>query len=265
VGSGGGGAGGAGGAGGGASCDPAAEVCTVLFGRPNAATGLDETQCRPRLECGSTPWDAPDYDAAFVAALRGFTLLDPPEALASDPYAEPAPTIDPDEVCAAIFEADGTSYRLATYPSEQAARDDGARPTHFGPCGLCSTLVDLAVYVEQPDLTEPVRACGLQHLQGTQEEHVACLLELGFTEPCAEIWYFNTKHTRAECAEPCFAALGQPYHLPNGELNACLLCDEEKSGDVFKAVAGRTRRNTGLANAMCRPCEEVRPLVHVYP
>jgi len=37
------------------------------------------------------------------------------------------------------------------------------------------------------------------------------------------------------------------------------------SGPVFKAVAGRTRRNSGLASALCRPCESVYPLEHVYP
>lgn len=261
-----GGAGGQGGQGGGGSCDPAAEVCTALFGRPNDATGLTEAECRPRLDCNGQSWEAPDYDAAFVAKLRSFTLVDPPTSLASDPYAEPAPPRDAGAVCAVRFEPGSeTSYRLETHASESAARAAGASPTHFGECGLCSSLVDLAVYIEQPDLTEPVRACGLQNLQGTQEEHMACLLALGFTEPCAEIWYFNTKHTRAQCTEPCFAALGQPYHLPNGELNECLRCDEEQSGDVFKAIAGRTRRNTGLANAMCRPCAEVQPLVHTYP
>ena len=63
---------------------------------------------------------------------------------------------------------------------------------------------------------------------------------------------------------PCVAALTKPYNEPDGALNACLQCDEDKSGPVFKAVAGRTRRNTGLANALCRPCSEVRPLLHRY-
>jgi hypothetical protein len=45
---------------------------------------------------------------------------------------------------------------------------------------------------------------------------------------------------------------------------ACLLCGETQSGPVFKAVAGRTRRNSGLPKALCRPCSEVRPLVRAY-
>lgn len=99
-----------------------------------------------------------------------------------------------------------------------AALEAGAKPTHFGRCGLCSTLADLAVYIEVEDLTEPVRSCGLAHLRGPPEAHLECLR-----------------------------------------------CDEEQSGDVFKAIAGRTRRNTGLPNAICRPCSEARPLIHDYP
>ena len=35
-------------------------------------------------------------------------------------------------------------------------------------------------------------------------------------------------------------------------------------GDVFKEVARRTRRSSGLPSALCRPCDEVYPLVHEY-
>lgn len=109
-----------------------------------------------------------------------------------------------------------------------------------------------------------MRACGLRHWADPVEDLVGCLEELGFTRPCAWIWAWNTLHTRAECAAPCLAALDQPYHLPDGSLNDCLVCDEERSGPVFQAVAGRTRRNTGLPSSMCRPCAEVRPVEHRY-
>jgi hypothetical protein len=85
-----------------------------------------------------------------------------------------------------------------------------------------------------------------------------------FDEPCAQVWYYNTLHTRRVCLSVCLRDLDRPYHLPDGGLNPCLACDETESGPVFKAVAGRTRRSSGLPNAMCRPCAEVRPLVHDY-
>ena len=133
---------------------------------------------------------------------------------------------------------------------------------HFGRCGVCSPLTDLAVYVREPDLAGPVRACGLSSADHAAD--VACLEALGFDRPCAEVWAYDTANTRAKCLDVCMAELGKPYHLPDGSLNPCIQCDEEQSGPVFKAIAGRTRRNSGLANALCRPCGEVRPLVHAY-
>jgi hypothetical protein len=55
-----------------------------------------------------------------------------------------------------------------------------------------------------------------------------------------------------------------PYNAPDGAINDCLQCDEDQSGPVFKSVAGRTRRNSGIPNAICRPCSDVQPLVHAY-
>lgn len=252
--------------------DADASTCQGLFGQPNERTGLTSDQCKPTCACdGSAPWSPPTYDAAFVADLRTWELTTPYAIPASDPYAEGATTIIddlPDAVCAVVpaFNRNGPrQYRLENYLSEAAAHEAGAFPTHNGHCGVCSTLGNLAVYISQPDLTEPVRQCGLTGMAQGKAANVACLEALGFDAPCAEIWYYNTLHTRQACLEPCLGALDEPYHTPDGALNACLQCDEAKSGPVFKTVAGRTRRNSGLANAMCRPCAEVRPLVHDYP
>jgi hypothetical protein len=139
--------------------------------------------------------------------------------------------------------------------------------THFGQCGVCSTLGNLAVYIRNNDLTAPVRACGLQGGVdgGTAfDADVACLEQLGFDLPCAQAWAYDTQHTRDVCLSICLPALADPYNLPDGGLNPCIQCDETESGPVFKSVAGRTRRNSGLPNAICRPCSEVRPLVHAY-
>jgi hypothetical protein len=247
---------------------PDGGTCTVLFGRPNDQTGLSADQCRPSCGCGSTAWTAPDYSAAFSAALiADWTLEMPYPPLTMDPYASPAPPEDPpDTVCGVLpgsaGDAGPRSYLLVTYASEAAARAAGASPTHFGHCGVCSTLENLAVYMRVNDLTAPVRACGLN--SNTADENVSCLQGIGFDLPCAQIYYYNTAHTRAVCLSQCLAALGQPYNFPDGGLNDCLRCDEEQSGPVFQGVAGRTRRNSGLANALCRPCSEVRPLVHDY-
>jgi hypothetical protein len=252
----------------------ASSGCDTLFGRPTSNTGLGAAECAPRCACAGQSFVPPEYDAAFVRSLvDDFRLAAPFAPLTSDPYAGAAPG-DPSDVgvCAVVWIADGGArphdYRVETFASEDAARAAGARVTHFGRCGLCSTLADLAVYMRENDLSAPVRDCGLRAAPdgGTAfDADVDCLRGLGFTLPCAQIWAYNTQHTRAKCLSICIEHLFDKYNLPDGgALNACLRCDEEQSGPVFKAVAGRTRRNTGLPNAICRPCSEVRPLVHAY-
>ena len=255
-----------------AGCDPSpAEkpACdkAVLFGRPNDKTGLTQDQCKPECACQAEPFVAPEYTEVDIAALASWTLLETPKPLAADPYDSPAPPPgSPDEVCAVLAEPAGShSYRLVTYESKDAANAAGAITTHYGACGLCSPLVNLGVYMRYTDLTTPVRDCGIKNLQGPMDAHVQCLQDLGFDLPCAQIWYFNTVHTRKVCELPCFSTLGKPYQLEDGSLNECLQCDEDLSGPIFKAVAGRTRRNTGIASALCRPCSEVKPLLHAYP
>jgi hypothetical protein len=248
--------------------EPASVVpCTgqPLFGRPDEKTGLSTAECKPSCECGDTPWTAPAYGEADFARALGWTLLEPLAPLTADPYAAEAPSADgPEVVCGVLPDAPGShDYRLVTYDSTAKAEAAGAFVTHFGSCGLCSPLVDLEVYMRILDLTAPVRQCGLDHL-GDQAGNIACLQALGFDLPCAQIWTYNTLHTRAKCLAPCMSALDAAYNLPDGSLNECLSCDEEQSGAVFKAVAGRTRRNTGIASAICRPCSEARALVHDY-
>lgn len=237
----------------------------ALFGRPDRRTGHSATQCRPSCP-GLHGFAPPAYDEDDIRGLLAFELVDPPAELTSDPYERPdVPTESADEVCAVKRIAPGSRrYRLVDYPDETSARVDGAVPTHFGRCGLCSSLHDLAVYMRENDLTRAARRCGLEHLEGSPEGDMRCLEALGFSRPCAQIWAYNTRHTKRVCAEPCFLELMSPYHRPDGRLNDCLQCDEDRSGPVFKWIAGRTRRNTGLPNAMCRPCAEVRPLLHRY-
>jgi hypothetical protein len=241
----------------------------VLFGLPGPSTGLDESRCRPeRVTPGLEPFAPPVYAAEEIAALRSRTLVDPPALLPGDPYEDPSLVpADTAGVCAVLAEpAVAGGYRLGTFPDRAAAEAAGAVLTHSGACGACSSLQDLAVYLANPDLGEPVRQCALLSLTQGDQAALECIEGLGFTAPCAQIWAFNSYHTRAECLGVCLAALGSPYHLPDGSLNPCLACDEEQSGPVFKAVAGRIRRNSGIPVAICRPPEEIEAVLHnEYP
>lgn len=248
--------------------DAGGAQCQVLFGTPNASTGLDAAACRPECTCGGDSWKAPVYTQKQIDALGQRVLLDPPSPLAGDPYAHPKDFVaHPDEVCGVLDDPSGPgAYRLHTYASVDAAKQAGASVTHYGACGLCSPLSDLAVYMQHDDLTGPVRACALKAKpDAAVDPALGCLEALGFDRPCAQIWYDNALNTRAHCLAPCLADLTKPYQAPDGALNDCLQCDETQSGPVFKAVAGRTRRNSGLPSAICRPCGSVRHVVHDYP
>jgi hypothetical protein len=243
--------------------------CTVLFGKPNASTGLGPDQCQPACTCEGKDFVPPVYDAAFIQSLvTDWQLATPYPEITSDPYAGPAPTPDPDgTVCGVLAQGSpGTKprpYTLVTYPSQDAAEAAGAHVTHFGSCGVCSTLANLAIYMANDDLGAPSRACGTSTSDVAGD--TACLQQkVGFDLPCAQIWAYDTAHSLKVCLDTCLPVPLSPYNLPDGGLNACIECDEIQSGPVFKAVAGRTRRNSGIPNSICRPCSEVQPLVHAY-
>lgn len=242
---------------------------SVLFGLPGPSTGLDETRCRPeRVIPGEETWAPPAYSDSDTAALRSRTLVNPPGLLPGDPYADPSLVpADTAGICGVLAEPNVPGgYRLDTFADRVAAEAAGAVMTHSGACGACSSLQDLAVYLANPDLGEPVRQCALLTLTQGDQAALDCIEDLGFTRACAQIWAFNSYHTRAECLGVCLAALDSPYHLPDGSLNPCLACDEEQSGPVFKAVAGRIRRNSGIPVAICRPPVEVEAVLHnAYP
>ncbi|MEY3011607.1 MAG: hypothetical protein RIT45_342 [Pseudomonadota bacterium] len=234
-----------------------------LFGAPSANTGLSAEQCGPRCGC----FEARAWSAETLAALEARVLDDAASAPAVDPYTVATLDVAPPpagSVCA-VLPGEGGHYRLESFADADAAEAAGGFVTHAGRCGLCSSLADLAVYAGSPDLTAPVRACGIEGMGSGHDANVACLEKLGFTPACAAIWAYNTQHTRERCLDVCLANLKASHHLPDGSLNPCIACDEVESGPVFKAVAGRTRRNSGLASALCRPCETVAPIAHAHP
>ncbi|MCB2223742.1 MAG: hypothetical protein KQH83_06155 [Actinobacteria bacterium] len=237
-----------------------------LFGDPAGATGLGDSACRPELVVdGVVEFRATEGTPALLDDLRSRVLENPPALPDGDPYEDPSLVpADTSGVCAATFGA--SSYRLDTFADTAEADAAGAVVTHTGACGACSGFGDLAVYLEHRDLGDAVRACALLALGSDPEATRSCLLDIGFSEPCAQAWWYNSLHTRDACLVVCLDALNDPNHLPDGSLNPCLACDEAESGPVFKAVAGRTRRNSGIPTAICRPGESVSPVPHdAYP
>jgi hypothetical protein len=247
------------------SCDQ------VLFGIPNESTGLSSAECVSVCTCKG--YEPRVFSATEIETLKTWELTEPFEGLSADPYNS---TLPPEEtgVCAIIVEnfAD-KKYRLQSFNSEAEAVAAGAFVTHLGPCKLCSTLQDLAIYIENRDLGTSVRECSIDNLLTPFPALVSCIKNLGFSDPCAQIWAYNARNTQRNCFEPCISALLSetifnvtiPYNNPDGTLSPCILCDEEISGPIFKAYAGRTRRNSGIPVGICRFCDEVIPIAHNYP
>lgn len=244
------------------ACSPELEKCVgSYFGRPIAATGLSTDVCKPVCDCKG--FYSKVFDTAHLASLRTWHLSEPFAELTQNPYGKPLP-IKPSGVCAVVIDTLSTkAYHLENFPDAESAEKAGAYVTHYDACGVCSSLQDLAVYAGNLDVGADVKACGLQNLFNPFNKLVECIEELGFTRPCAQIWAYNAKNTQQYCLEECLR--NDPYNLPNGTLSPCLACDENYSGPVFKAVAGRTRRNTGIASSICRFCQEVQPVEHKYP
>ena len=210
------------------------------------------------------PWTLFGYDRQ--EAIQSFKASVPMNAVVidADPYrADLDPVDGKKSVCGVKF-VDGTNdYYLETFPTVVDLEERGFVVTHFGRCGTCSTLQDLATYLTYFDMTSPVRKCGMKWGRKVQ---LKCLESMGLTRHCAKSWFYNIRNTRKHCLTLCLASYlkKDPYNFPDGRLNPCLQCDEDFSGQVFQASAGRTRRNSGIVSAIYRPVKEIKSIQHDY-
>lgn len=264
-----------------AQCERAKELqgaCDHLFGLPTENTGLTSEQCKPVIDLPDLQFEEPIYSSEYVEKLDAAVLLTDMRETFYDVREDPYPHQEDylgqhteNTVCGILMDEEiPNGYHLKTYEDQAAAVADGAEITHFGPCGLCSTMQDLAVYIREPDLTAPVRACGVKGLgkPAAEAEQLAreCLHDVGFSDGCIDIWYWDIENTKRECMATCIKNnnLTKPHHNADLSLNACVQCDEDQSGPLFKVISGRTRRNSGLSSALCRPCQTVQPVDHHY-
>ena len=238
-------------------------TCTGLYGLPSHRSGVDDTQCNTQCLCATE--DRTFQRPSLEAPLFDYRHSTPWPLLGQDPYqidwVEESDSPKKEQACVLEIDHEQQTYRLETMNLDESPP---AYITHLGACGACSSLQDLKVYLQQVDLTDPVRNCGLRGISSELSVTTTCLEEIGFTEACAEIWAYNTKNTRESCLNICLEHLQTPYVDESGMLNPCLQCDEDQSGPVFKKIAGRTRRNSGLASAICRPCNSVSLIFHSY-
>ena len=256
----------------------------TLFGRPNKKTGIATNCCMPSCIIDGEVWTAPTYTREHVQSLYSdWHLVDESPVLDESDFN----TLGGSDkgFCAVLPQPDlgeaggPMHYKLKTYESEESAVDEGAMVTHKGECGACSSLRNLAIYIANPDLTDPVRACSLSGLFDRDLSRLACIASLGFDLPCAQAWDLTSASAQSKCLQVCGRRdtrrgyHNKPYECddlaftPNdlNLLNDCLACDEVFNGAGFRAAAGRSRRGSGLPSAICRPCDGVYPVEHFYP
>jgi hypothetical protein len=168
-------------------------------------------------------------------------------------------------VCAIKYEDnEKQKYLIKNFSSKEEAEKNNFIVTHLGPCGACSTLKDLSIYLKE-GLTSPVRRCGILGII-SKKLVIKCLRKIGFTDACSQIWLYNTINTRKNCFWICIYSWlkREPNTKPDGSLNECLKCDEDKSGLIFKYFSGRTRRNSGIHSEIHRPDEQIYNITHCY-
>lgn len=233
---------------------------TEMFGIPVSNTGLANSWCN--TNCIDSTISSKRFSSREIVLMKSYSNTKLIGEVLENPYKQKL-SINSNGVCAVVIEnTKAKQYHLETFNSKEEAQNAGAIVTHVDACGACSTLKDLTVYAEKLDLGADVRKCAIQNLTKPFDSLLVCIESIGFTKPCAQIWAYNVKNTQAKCFAVCIG--NNTYNKKNGKLSKCLQCDEKKSGPVFKAVAGRTRRNTGIANAICRFCDEVEVVTHNY-
>lgn len=180
-----------------------------------------------------------------------------------------------------------------TSKSGKSAKDaKGA--THTGSCGVCSSAQDLATNLS-PTVLQDSGACSTQAAIMIQNPSnfptllpstTMCYQALGFSDDCAFLWASNSVNILMELsvvtqskdpsgayppyegpascvachdldcsANPLNPACLSPTVPGTCDLAPCVACDEEASGPVFLAYAGRIRRNSGIVGGVIkRPC-----------
>lgn len=170
-----------------------------------------------------------------------------------------------------------TKYRMATYDSAEEAEEDAAQLTHWGACGVCSTMKDLAAMMtytrlEDLDIVDRAIKCSLRG-EASFDDGVACYTDIGFTEDCAKIWVHSGLNAGEDCRDTCKGMISSssstrsPYNgpAPDCALDACLQCYSDESGQVFEAFSGRTLRRSGLLSKVVWPCDGILPVNHFLP
>lgn len=143
---------------------------------------------------------------------------------------------------------------------------------HCGPCGECSNMQDMAIYAGTTQtLTDGATKCSTKgYIQSLflwrgidtyKKVASECLTEtVGFTRSCETCWINDMACSIQQCVFTCLKSvylLREPKNDVNGNMNACLECDEKICGPEFLKCSGSNRRRQGIHSDIRRGGAEI--------
>lgn len=215
-------------------------------------------------ECPKYPSWREEYSDGEIAMLRSHKLINP-ISLPCNPYenstCNTVPALDEASMalCATKYASDCSTYELRSFSDLGDATAAGFTFTHLGPCGVCSTLQDLASYMANEDMVLPEKGCGAL-ASASEAAAASCFAQTtGMSPTCAQLHAYQAAEIlRGPCRDACEKSLNEPYNLePDCRLNDCLQCTDDGPGVTFMKFAGRTRKNSGIKSAVQRNCSDV--------
>ena len=218
------------------------------------------------------PFSPMTYNSTVYDAFAAKDCVNLPTELVTDPYigyngTVPVP-FGPDAVCGVKYlDSERHTYKLQNFTSIDEAHSNGAFVTHKAACNKCSSLADLSAFMSQPDLTDPIRKCEVEHLNNKNKTLECMYKNMNLSRPCTQTFFYNAIYDKKFCETICLVDFIEkiPNNLPpDNRLNDCLQCDEDEAGPIFKLYAGRNRRDSGLNSSIIRPTSQVFRIIHDY-
>lgn len=233
--------------------------------------------CEDGCHCFGSEGNCPSFPTVTentIPMYRGLKLTNTMDIIC-DPFLATTcvPGFVEGEACVVdlIPESSGAScpgeytYRLRTVPSLVNATAEGQYITHTGACGTCSSLEDLALMIEYPDIPYKAQQCFFRSTAVKYvDTAVTCYEEIGFTKSCATTLAYHQKRIVDKgCGYQCAAwsfdgDLGKPSCEDASGCGACV--DDIGISARLELMAGRTFATSGYPSQRARQCSDIAPL-----
>jgi len=197
-------------------------------------------------------------------------------ALSNYPESDAEQCVSPDEgeetVCAYVYDAESTTcegrkYRIQNFPSTEDAMMSNAAILHEGACGVCSSAQDFGARIKTYGTleTDSIKCATTYTFSRDFPKLISCYEDLGFSEPCSELWAHFAATNGVKCALDCFPDATGVTKLnedpPGCEPSKCLACQTEFRAD-FDRIAGIEFPKAGITERIAAKCTDFYRAIH---